>query len=263
MKKNYKNIAIVIIFLIIGAAIGYTYSEVRNKAAAAVANEENNVYIKEVVNDNSDILMKTVNNSDISKEVVKELPKNSIESIESALSEIVIYNSHAGEDYPSGMKVTEVGSRISSKLVKQGLKSSFIKCKPPMEYVKAYEITRELIIENVEDYSNKILLDIHRDIAENTKSDTKKILLVLAKENPHYEENKKFADLLLTEFRKSTEVKSDMFELKGEVVSYFNQDLSNNSMLIEIGNNMSSDNDIEECINVLVSALKAIEENSV
>ena len=39
-------------------------------------------------------------------------------------------------------------------------------------------------------------------------------------------------------------------------ISYFNQDLSNNSVLIEIGNNMSSDSDIEDCVNALVSALK-------
>ncbi|WMJ79133.1 stage II sporulation protein P [Clostridium sp. MB40-C1] len=39
---------------------------------------------------------------------------------------------------------------------------------------------------------------------------------------------------------------------------YFNQDLSNHSLLIEIGNDKSSDDDIEKCTNALVSALKAI-----
>ncbi|MCY6372151.1 stage II sporulation protein P [Clostridium ganghwense] len=233
MKNNYKNIAIAIILVVLGTAIGYMYSEKRNKLPTPSTDCQKNVPTNKSVNNNIDI-----------------------SNITPFSSDIVIYNSHAGENYPSGLKVTDVGVLINNKLVKEGLKSRFIKCNPPTEYAKAYKITHDLITKNVKNYSDTILLDIHRDTTENPKSDTKKIQLILAKGNPHYKENKKFADLLLAELRKSTEVKSDIFEFNGEVLSYFNQDLSNNSMLIEIGNDMSSDSDIEECINVLVSALK-------
>lgn len=53
----------------------------------------------------------------------------------------------------------------------------------------------------------------------------------------------------------SNEVRTDIYFYENGI-GYFNQDLSNNSALIEIGNNMSSDSDIEACINALVSALK-------
>lgn len=143
MKKNYKNILIAITFLILGTAIGYIYSEVKNKPTTTIADYQHNVPTNESLN----------NSNDISDKTVTALPSDSTKSIVPSSTEIVIYNSHAHEDYPSGMKVTDVGSIINDKLIKEGLKSSFIQCNPPEEYVKSYEVTRDLIIENVEDYS--------------------------------------------------------------------------------------------------------------
>jgi Antirepressor regulating drug resistance, predicted signal transduction N-terminal membrane component len=169
---------------------------------------------------------------------------------------IVIYNSHPNEDYTSGLKVTDVGALINDKLIKEGLKSSFIKCSAPEEYINSYSNTRKLITENVNNYSNTILLDIHRNEADNqTKYDTRKILFQLAKNNPHYEENKKFAECLLEHIKTSKEVETEIYSYNNGKLC-FNQDLSNNSVLIEIGNSMSSDTDIESCVNAIVQALK-------
>ncbi|GAA0177476.1 hypothetical protein SH2C18_07020 [Clostridium sediminicola] len=189
---------------------------------------------------------------------VKSSQTDNSTSITPISSDIVIYNSHADEDYPSGMKVTDVGALLNDKLVKEGLNSHFIKCDPPIEYIKSYQATRDLITKNVKEYSNTILLDVHRDVTEKTNSDTRKILFVLAKKSPHYEANKKFIDSLLENIKTSNRVESEVFFYETGV-SYFNQDLSKNSTLIEIGNNMSSDSDIEDCVNALVSALKSIQ----
>lgn len=186
---------------------------------------------------------------------IKESASDSEKPIVSFSPDIVIYNSHPDEAYASGLKVTDIAALINDELQKEGLNSSFIKCKTPIEYDQSYVNSRELIIRNVKDYANTILIDIHRDVVENPKSEMKKMQLVLTKENPHYKANKKFADFLLAEFSKSNGIKSDIyFYNKG--MSYFNQDLSNNCALIDIGNNMSSDSDIESCVNALVSALK-------
>lgn len=167
IKNIYKTIAIAIIFLILGTVIGYTYSDARKKRTTTSTNYQKNIPINKSVNNNNHISTKSV-------------PIDST-NITPFSSETVIYNSHADEDYPSGIRVTYVGALINDKLVKEGLKSSFIKCNPPTEHTKSYQITRDLITKNVKDYSNTILLDIHRDITENTKSDTKKYTLYLLK----------------------------------------------------------------------------------
>lgn len=228
MKNTYKIIIISIVFLAFGIFLWYNFSGVKGKSKVESANAEKSVESNET------------------KTAVKASPN------------IVIYNTHADEEYVSGKKVTDVASLINDKLIKEGLSSSFIKCSPPETYAKAYEASRDVIMKNVVDYGNTVLLDIHRDITDNSKSDTKKILIELVEKNPHYEANKKFAENLLNEINKTEGVKCEIV-LYDKGISYFNQDLSNNAILIELGNNKSSDSDVEKCINSIVSALKNIE----
>ncbi len=170
-------------------------------------------------------------------------------------SDIVIYNSHADEDYPSGIKITDVGASINNKLVNEGLKSKFIKCTVPEEYSDSYKNSRDLITADVKNYSNTTLLDIHRYISDDPKSDKRKILLALAENSPFYEENKKFAEDLSQNINNSNEIKAEIRSYhRGRLC--FNQDLSKSSVLIEIGTDMSNDSDIETCVSALVSALK-------
>lgn len=197
-----------------------------------------------------------VNSTETKASSIKALPSNNTNVTAPFASGIVIYNSHPDEAYPSGIKVTDVAALINNKLVKEGIKSSFIKCNPPSDYTKSYQATRDLITKNVGNYSTTMLLDIHRDIAANTKKgDTKKMLFILAKNNPHYDKNKQFTDMLIKNIKNSSQVRTDIYSYENRK-DYFNQDLSMNSAFIEIGNDMSSDSDIEECINALVSALK-------
>jgi bla regulator protein BlaR1 len=114
----------------------------------------------------------------------------------------------------------------------------------------------------VKDYSDTILLDIHRSIGKSPYFDKKKISFILATDSPYYEENKKFVGILLESIRYSSKAELEVLFYDGEILSYFNQDLSKNSLLIEVGSNISSDSDIEECINTLVSALKNVQKVS-
>ncbi len=197
--------------------------------------------------------------------IIKSSSSDSAQPIVPFSSDIVIYNSHPDEDYPSGVKVTDVGALINDKLLKEGLNSSFIKCSPPAEYTKAYQSTRDIITKNVKNYTNTVLLDIHRDASDTSNPDynTKKIMLTLTKESPYYESNKKFTNLLSKEIGlcSSNQIKPNIIQYKKGVL-YFNQDLSKNSILIEIGNDKSTDSDIENCVNALVSALKNVQKVS-
>lgn len=181
--------------------------------------------------------------------------------VKDSAPDIVIYNSHADEAYPSRKNVTDVAALINERLIKEGLKSNFIKCNKPAEYIKSFSNSRSIITNSIKNYSSAILLDIHRDSSENNKEGTKKITFELAKNNPHYSTNKEFVDSIIKNMKDSNEVKMDVF-LYANGICCFNQDLSNNSALVEIGNDMSSDSDIEECINALVSALRDTEKVS-
>ncbi|MGH4140525.1 M56 family metallopeptidase [Clostridium sp.] len=170
-------------------------------------------------------------------------------------SDIVIYNSHPDEAYPSGIKVTDVGALLNDKLISEGFNSHFIKIDPSTDYNKSYQTSRDLITKNVKSYSNTILLDIHRDITVKNKSDAVKIHFDLTKKSPHYKTNKKLVDNLIANIKTTSGIKSEIY-LYTFGISYFNQDLSNNSALIELGNDKSSDSEIEASVNALVSALK-------
>lgn len=183
MRNTYKSIIIVAVVFTLGILAWHNFSDSGVKSNAKNTDDKSNV---------------TLNNSNkLSEE----------KTIEKSSRNIVIYNTHADEEYVSGKKVTDAAALINDRLNKEGLNSKFIKCNPPKKYAKAYEASREIITNNVKDYVNAVLLDIHRDISENPKSDTKKILITLAKKSPHYESNKKFAENLLKEINKSKSVK--------------------------------------------------------
>lgn len=171
-------------------------------------------------------------------------------------SEIVIYNTHADEAYPSGRKVTDVAASVNDMLVKDGLKSSFVKCNPISDFTISYQSSRNLIINNVKDYTKDVLIDIHRDVAGNNNEGTKKIIFVLSRNSPHYVRNKEFVESLIKNMKNSSGVTTKIITYNNGT-RCFNLDLSDNAALIELGNDRSSDSDIEKSINVLVSAIKS------
>lgn len=247
-KINFKGILLGAIIVVFITGIGIKINVSKSNIANALTLQKT-----APITTNNNIVNNTSNETAIT--TLKKLPSDYTNPIEPFSSDIVIYNSHSDEYYPSGINVTDVGALINNKLVDEGLKSNFIKCAVPEKYDDSYQNSRNLIKAYVKNYSNTILLDIHRDKSDDPISDTKKILFVITKNNPYYEESKKFAESLSQNINNSNQVKV-------EIISYnrgklcFNQDLSKNSILINIGNNMSSDNDIEICINAIVSALK-------
>lgn len=240
MKNFYKIITTAAIaFAII---TGFTYAGLYNKASADTAKDSSNKFITKCV---------TSNKSD-SKPIRYS-------------SNIVIYNSEPYEMYSSGKKVTDIGNLLNNKLIEKGMHSSFIKNTitnnnikdcflPYKEYIKTYDVTRKLITQNVKNYNNSILLDLYRDKAHRNKSNIK---ISLVKNNPHYAENKKFADSFAAQLTKlGDQVIIDDYNLTS---TYFNQDLSNRSIALGIGDINSSDTELEQLVNSVSVALQRIQ----
>ena len=250
-KINPKNALLGVVVVVIVGTLGISMN-------TSKAIEDNNIPEAKTLSTDKSI----VNTLNKKQPSIEALPIDNSKDIVPFSSDIVIYNSHPKENYPSGIKVTDVGAAIEAKLMEEGISSRFIKGNPPTEYEKSYETTRDLITKNVKDYSDTILLDIHRSIGKSPYFDKKKISFILATDSPYYEENKKFVGILLESIRYSSKAELEVLFYDGEILSYFNQDLSKNSLLIEVGSNISSDSDIEECINTLVSALKNVQKVS-
>ena len=250
-KINLKNALLGVVVVVIVGTLGISMN-------TSKAIEDNNIPEAKTLSTDKSI----VNTLNKKQPSIEALPIDNSKDIVPFSSDIVIYNSHPEENYPSGIKVTDVGAAIEAKLMEEGISSRFIKGNPPTEYEKSYETTRDLITKNVKDYSDTILLDIHRSIGKSPYFDKKKISFILATDSPYYEENKKFVGILLESIRYSSKAELEVLFYDGEILSYFNQDLSKNSLLIEVGSNISSDSDIEECINTLVSALKNVQKVS-
>ncbi|WAG70990.1 M56 family metallopeptidase [Clostridium sp. CF011] len=257
-KINFKGILLgTVVFVIIGGlGIAINTSNIISDKNIVKATT---LQVKTPVITSKSTVKNTPNTA--SAAIIKKSTSDNTDSIVPFSADIVIYNSHADEAYPSGMKVSDVGALLSNKLVKEGFNSHFIKCDPPADYNKSYQAARALITKNVKQYSNTILIDIHSNILENEKSNARKMVFQFTKRNPRYKANKKFVDSLLGNIKTSKEVKSEMYFYQFGI-SYFNEDLSNNSTVIELGNNISSDSDIEVCVNALVSALKNTQKTS-
>lgn len=189
---------------------------------------------------------------------IKALQTNN--SVSPFSSDVVIYNSHPTEAYQliPNVNICDIGALVNSRLVNEGVNSKFIKCMPPKDYFKSYDNSRELITKNVVNYSNTALFDIHRELGIDHNCNT--IYFVLAKKSPYYEKNSKLTNTLINYIKHSSKVETRIaYYAYGD--HYFNQDLSDKSVLIEIGNEFSTDKNVEDCINALVSAINQVNVN--
>ncbi|MBZ9686686.1 M56 family metallopeptidase [Clostridium estertheticum] len=181
-KVNIKGILLGVLVVIIIGGIGIVLNTSNLNSDKSIA-RATTLKVETPVTTSKSEVNNTANDAQATN--IKESSSNSEKPIVTFSTDIVIYNSHPDEAYASGLKVTDIAALINDKLLKEGLKSSFIRCNAPIEYDQSYQTSRDLIIKNVKDYSNKILLDIHRDLITGPEFNIKKIQLVLTKENPH------------------------------------------------------------------------------
>ncbi|MGL5380628.1 M56 family metallopeptidase [Clostridium sp.] len=195
----------------------------------------------------------------INNKITNDLSEDNIKSRDSNLdksrNDIVIYSAHTEEYYSYGEDVENVGSILSAELNKKGLNSMFLKNNKSLEssYNKSFERANELIIENIEGYNEKILLDIHRAAGDSNNDG---IAIILSENNPLYEENKVFADTLKKEIKDIGIKNVGIYTYPKDMSKSFNQELSSKAIMIEIGSEASNKEQINTLIDGLASALE-------
>lgn len=126
------------------------------------------------------------------------------------------------------------------------------------DYGSSYKASRLLVLDKVNKYpSLKYFIDIHRDSVnkdvtyiEINKKKYAKILFVIGLEHDNYKANLKLAENINNLFNKKyPNLSRGILKKEGpQVDGIYNQDISSNSMLIELG---GVDNDIEEVLNTV------------
>lgn len=208
-------------------------------------------------------------------EVEKEEPK--VPRKQPDTNTVFLYHSHSRESFTPHLKdsnsastaqhkdlnITMVGERIGKRLMEKGIGTvvdktdiATILADKNWTYGKSYQASREVVEEAVAQNDNfTYLLDIHRDSAKRSTTTTTidgkdyaKLYFVVGTAHPNYKENLKF----VTELNNSIEEKypsltRGVFQKdKSQGNGVYNQDLSPNSVIIEIG---GVENTLEELYN--------------
>ena len=177
---------------------------------------------------------------------------------------IYLYNTHDQEEYLDKTTIYDATKLLKDKLVKLGI-NVILEEKKTSELVHTglsnYDISRSFI-KNVMNKDIKYYIDIHRDSVKDTKITINnkkyaKIMFVLGLENKNYEKNKKEITKMNNYLNeKYPGISKGIYEKKGSGVDgVYNQDLSENVLLIEIGgveNNFEEINNSTEIIALMI-----------
>lgn len=232
-----------------------------NKPSSILSKEIVNASTFEYINNTKDIDLDSFKLDD--KQVMletdedKTLPKK--KTLNPAKPEVFIYHTHTTESYgqagPDSLdeskNVCAVGDALQEELEKNyGIAVVHDKTvHNAYSYNKSYSRSGETVDKFLKQYGDfKLIIDMHRDSAENKKPVTTQIngknvarvMFVMARKNPHFKENISVANSLIAISNKLYPgfCRGVMYYDYG--TGYFNQNKSNNAVLIEVGANINT-----------------------
>lgn len=176
--------------------------------------------------------------------------------------EVLIYHTHTSEGYKPGppdngnnsQNVVAVGDELVKELQENfGISAINDRTVHDREmYTQSYSRSAVTVDKYLKKYGDfKIIIDLHRDSVEDKKAvltkmngeNAAKIMFVMARKNPHFDKNMNIANKMIQTSDKLFPgfCKGILYYNYG--TRFFNQDKSNNSVLIEVGADI---NDIQE-----------------
>lgn len=199
---------------------------------------------------------------------------------------VFIYHSHNNESYIPELNgknpneifsdtknITLVGKELSKALKKKNINSIYdntditgILEERNLSFDDSYKVSREKLKETINEYKSiKMVIDIHRDsqrrAATTVKIDGKdyaRVIFVISKSSKNYDENRHFAKLLHEKLEELYPgLSRGILEKNQKSQSTYNQDLKDNSILLQIG---GVENTLEESYRTADAFAEAIKE---
>ncbi|RUL49020.1 stage II sporulation protein P [Lysinibacillus antri] len=134
-------------------------------------------------------------------------------------------------------------------------------------FSEAYVVVRPYLVEQIKKSNYDIIIDLHRDSAKrdistlNYNNETfGKLYFVVGEDNPNYSSNKVLADKISTKLNELVPgISRGVIGKKGNHVDgIYNQDLSKNMVLIELGGIENTQDEINRTISVLSKAVSTV-----
>lgn len=226
-----------------------------------------------------------VENSDSETEVVSGIEVPYVEDPYKRVIEdpiLYIYNTHQTEGYQkSNNKSYNITPSVlmASYILRESLNDlgvpSMVEVNDISELLRVHNwkysysyLASKILMEDAIEKNKtlKYFIDIHRDSASATQTtveiDNKKyarVLFIIGKDNENYKENLKMADKLDTYIKKINPNLSRGVSLKGGsgVNGIYNQNLSPNAILIEVGGQYNTITEVNNTISILADAIYA------
>lgn len=184
---------------------------------------------------------------------------------------IYIYNTHSSEKYVD-YSVTQASLLLSNNLINNNI-NAYLETKDVATYLKqnnlkyynSYNVSRKYLMEAKEKNNNLIyFFDIHRDALSKEKSTFEKdgisyakVLFVIGGENVNYASNLSNAEKLNSIIEKKMPgISRGIIKKEGKGVNgLYNQDISSNVFLIEIGADKNTKDEVTRTINIISEAI--------
>ena len=198
---------------------------------------------------------------------------------------IYLYNTHDEEKYQKSESVLyEPNVKIATKHLKEKIEESNLKTMVEersirdvlsfngWNYYSSYKVSRMYLEDTFKTYPTiKYFFDIHRDSGSHDRTTIcinnicyAKVLFLIGLENENYRFNQKFAEDLSIRINNVVDgVSKGVIGKKGAGVNgVYNQDFSSNLLLIEIGGENNTIEEVYNTINILSEIISAyIKEN--
>lgn len=127
-----------------------------------------------------------------------------------------------------------------------------------LEFDDSYKATREFLSDKLKTYDFDLIIDLHRDAVNNTtvKINNKEYAKIMFVQNVNYKNNiilaNKLNDILNEKYPGITR------GIYNKYVDNFNQDLNNNVLLIELGGNTNTFEQVNNSIDALAYSIKEL-----
>lgn len=180
---------------------------------------------------------------------------------------IYIYNTHQTEKYSDNKSVLDASKYMKSVFSKYNISSDVELSSIPdfmrinnISYAYSYDASR-YYIKNILNKKYDLIIDLHRDSIDKESVTLKgkkkrfaKILFVIGGENKNYKYNYKIVNTINNKIKKKyPNLTRGIIIKRGKGVNgVYNQDLSHNIILIEIGSDKSSFDEVKNTIDLIV-----------
>lgn len=189
-------------------------------------------------------------------ETKKEIIEAAKKEQKKSLGKILIYHTHTLEEYADGTTVIDAGNDLAEKLNNLGFEVDNVVDNFSVDYNNAYASSRNYL-SNIDLTQYKLVIDLHRDAAGSKivkqleDGDYTVVKFVFSTSNNNYPEQQNLANKISANLQ---DIYDEDFTYEKGILN-FNQDLSNNIVLIENGFNTNTIDEVKNSNTKIANAI--------